>query len=139
MTFFFIAVVQAKIWGVSLFFRHYFPSVQLIILLECAIMYRNAVQLRRSPMDTVSVNQFRSNMKNFIEQAASEHVPLKVTRRSGGDFVVISAEDWERDQETLYILQNSSLMRQIAESARTHGDRSGYAPKDGEINEILGV
>lgn len=90
-------------------------------------------------METVSVNQFRSNMKNFVEQAASEHEPLKVTRRSGGDFIVISAEDWERDQETLYVLQNSSLMKQISESARTHADRSGYTPNDEEINEILGV
>ena len=49
------------------------------------------------------------------------------------------AEDWERDQETLYILQNSSLMKQISESARTHVERSGYTPTDGEINEILGV
>jgi len=90
-------------------------------------------------METVSVNQFRSNMKTYVEQAASEHVPLKVTRRSGGDFIVISAEDWERDQETLYVLQNSSLMKQISESARTHAERSGYAPTDGEMNEILGV
>ncbi len=90
-------------------------------------------------METVSVNQFRSNMKDFVEQAASEHVPLKVTRRSGGDFVVVSAEDWERDQETLYVLQNSSLMKQISESARTHVERSGYTPTDGEMNEILGV
>ena len=90
-------------------------------------------------METVSVNQFRSNMKDFVEQAATEHVPLKVTRRSGGDFVVISAEDWERDQETLYVLQNSSLMKQIAESARTHVERSGYTPTDGDMNEILGV
>jgi len=90
-------------------------------------------------METVSVNQFRSNMKNFVEQAASEHMPLKVTRRSGGDFVVMSAEDWERDQETLYVLQNSSLMKQISESAHTHAERSGYTPRDGEMNEILGV
>jgi antitoxin YefM len=90
-------------------------------------------------MKTVSVNQFRSNMKNFVEQAASEHVPLKVTRRSGGAFVVMSAEDWERDQETLYVLQNSSLMKQISESAHTHAERSGYTPTDGEMNEILGV
>jgi antitoxin YefM len=90
-------------------------------------------------MEIVSVNQFRSNLKKFVEQAASKHVPLKVTRRSGGDFIVISAEDWERDQETLYVLQNSSLMKQIAESARTHAERSGYAPTDGEMNEILGV
>lgn len=90
-------------------------------------------------METVSVNQFRSNMKDFVEQAASAHEPLKVTRRSGGDFVVMSAEDWERDQETLYVLQNSSLMKQISESVRTHVDRAGYAPTDGEMNEILGV
>lgn len=90
-------------------------------------------------METVSVNQFRSNMKNFVEQAASEHEPLKVTRRSGGDFIVMSAEDWERGQETLFVLQNSSLMKQISESARTHAERSGYSPTDGEMNEILGV
>lgn len=90
-------------------------------------------------METVSVNQFRSNMKNFVEQAAREHVPLKVTRRSGGDFVVMSAEDWERDQETLYVLQNSSLMKQISESSRTHAECSGYTPTGGEMNEILGV
>jgi len=90
-------------------------------------------------METVSVNQFRANMKDFVEQTASEHVPLKVTRRNGGDFVVISAEDWEREQETLYVLQNSSLMKQISESARTHVERSGYTPTDGEVNEILGV
>ena len=90
-------------------------------------------------MESVSVNQFRSNIKNLVEQVASEHAPLKVTRRSGGDFVVISAEDWERDQETLYVLQNSSLMKQIAESARTHADRSGYRPTEGEMDEILGV
>ena len=90
-------------------------------------------------METVSVNQFRSKMKDFVEQTASAHVPLKVTRRGGGDFVVMSAEDWERDQETLYILQNSSLMKQISESACTHIECSGYTPTDGEINEILGV
>ena len=90
-------------------------------------------------METVSVNQFRSNMKDYVEQAASEHEPLKVTRRKGGDFIVMSAEDWERDQETLFVFQNSSLMKQIAEAARTHAERSGYTPTDGEMNEILGV
>ncbi|GAB6058282.1 type II toxin-antitoxin system Phd/YefM family antitoxin [Desulfonatronum parangueonense] len=90
-------------------------------------------------METVNVKQFRSNMKDYVEQAAREHEPLKVTRRKGGDFIVMSAEDWERDQEILYVLQNSSLMKQIAEAARTHGERSGYTPTDGEMNEILGV
>ena len=90
-------------------------------------------------MDSISVNQFRDNLKQFVEQVASEHLPLKVTRRGGEDFVVISAEDWEREQETLYVLQNSALMAQITESARTHAERSGRTPTDEELHEILGV
>jgi antitoxin YefM len=90
-------------------------------------------------MDTVSVNKFRDNLKNFVEQVIHQHVPLKVTRRSGEDFVIIGADDWEREQETLYVLQNTSLIKQIAESTRTHGERSGYTPTEGEANEILGV
>jgi len=90
-------------------------------------------------VDTVSVNQFREKLKSFVEQVISKHMPIKVTRRNGRDFVVISAEDWEREQETLFVLQNSSLMKQIAESARTHAGHSGYTPTDEETNEILGV
>ena len=90
-------------------------------------------------MNTISVNRFRDNLKTFVEQVASQHLPLKVTRRSGDDFVVVSAEDWERDQETLYVLQNTSLMKQISESSQTHAKRSGYTPTEGEMNEIIGV
>lgn len=87
-------------------------------------------------MDSVSVNQFRENLKSFVEQAISNHTPLKVTRRSGEAFMVMSADDWERDQETLYVLQNNSLMRQLAESAATHTQGTGYIPKEEEIDEI---
>jgi len=79
--------------------------------------YRTAVP--DAIMNTISVNKFRDNLKSFIEQVFSEHEPLKVTRRNGEDFVVLSADDWEREQETLYILQNNDLMKQIATSGYT--------------------
>ena len=90
-------------------------------------------------MNTVSVNKFRDNLKTFVEQVISQHIPIKVTRRSGEDFVVVSADDWEREQETLYVLQNSELMKQIAVSMGTHSDREGYKPTAGEVDEITGV
>jgi len=90
-------------------------------------------------MDSTTVNRFREGLKSFVEQVVSQHVPLRVTRRNGADFVVMSAEDWERDQETLYVLQNSSLMRQIAESSITHAARSGYTPTKAQLDEIVGV
>jgi antitoxin YefM len=90
-------------------------------------------------MDSISVNQFRDNLKSLVDKVVSEHEPLKVTRRGADDFVVVGAEDWEREQETLFVLQNSSLMRQVAESMETHAQGTGYQPATGELDEILGI
>ncbi len=90
-------------------------------------------------MDSVSVNKFRDNIKSFVEQVVKMHIPLKVTRRSGADFVVVSADDWERQQETLYILQNTDLMKQITDSMGTHVKGKGYSPTAEELHEITGI
>ena len=57
---------------------------------------------------------------------------------AGEDFVVISAEDWARQQEPLYVLQNTDLMKQIAESAATHKDGSGIRPTKHQLDDIAG-
>jgi toxin YoeB len=49
-------------------------------------------------MNSISVNQFRDNLKTYVEQTVNEHEPIKVTRRAGEDFIVMSADDWEREQ-----------------------------------------
>lgn len=90
-------------------------------------------------MDTISVNKFRDNLKSVVEQVISRHEPLKVTRRAGGAFVVISADDWEREQETLHVLQSNSLMQQIADSLETHQSRQGYQPTKEQMDEITGI
>ena len=90
-------------------------------------------------MDSISVNQFRDNLKTSVEQAVNTHTPIKVTRRSGEAFVVMSADDWEREQETLYVLQHSSLMKQIADSATTHSQQNGYTPTNEEMNANTGL
>lgn len=90
-------------------------------------------------MDSISVNQFRENLKRCVEQVVTQHEPLKVTRRSGEDFVVVSADDWERDQETMYVMQNSELMQQIAASGATHSQGGGYTPSAEDLDEITGV
>lgn len=90
-------------------------------------------------MGTVSVNQFRDNLKNLVETAISRREPLRVTRRSGEDFVVLGAEDWEREQETLHVLQNNKLMRQIAASLATHQKRKGYKPTQEQMDEITRI
>ncbi|SEH07174.1 Antitoxin RelJ [Candidatus Venteria ishoeyi] len=78
-------------------------------------------------------------MKSFVEQVVNQHIPIKVTHRAGEDFIVVSANDWEREQEMLYVLQNIDLMKQIAASMKTHSNNNGYKPTAGEIDEITGV
>jgi antitoxin YefM len=90
-------------------------------------------------MDTTTVNKFRDSLKSYVEHVISHHTPLRVTRRTGSDFVVISAEDWEREQETLYVLQNSSLMQQIADASTTYKAGTGYSPTKEQVDEILGI
>jgi antitoxin YefM len=87
-------------------------------------------------MREISVHQFRSHLKKAVEDVLHDHEPLRVTRRSGGDFIVASAEDWEREQETLYVLENESLTQQIRRSLGTHREGRGYRPTTDELDEI---
>lgn len=84
----------------------------------------------------MSVHQFRSRLKEAVAKVIDEHVPLRVTRRGGHDFVVLSADDWEREQETLYALQNRSLMQQIERSLKTHREGTGYVPSPEELDAL---
>ncbi|MDP2784143.1 MAG: type II toxin-antitoxin system Phd/YefM family antitoxin [Sulfurimicrobium sp.] len=84
-------------------------------------------------MRELTVNQFRSNLRESVEQAVQNHEPLRVTRRGGEDFVVVAAADWEREQETLYVLQNQSLMAQIGRSLETSRQGKGVIPADSEL------
>ena len=82
----------------------------------------------------LSANQFRANLKYYVDKTIENHEPLKVNRKNGGAFVIMSLEDYEREQETLYILNNNSLMRQIEESLGSYQKRSGYIPTADELN-----
>ena len=77
-------------------------------------------------MTSISINQFTNNLQDFVKQVIQQHIPLKITSQDGADFVVVSAEDWEQQQETLFVLQNSNLMQQISRSMVTHSQNQGY-------------
>jgi antitoxin YefM len=84
----------------------------------------------------MSIQEFRSHLREAVEKVAEDHVPLRVKRRAGRDFVVVSAEDWEKEQETLYVLQNRSLMEQIERSLKTHRAGTGYRPCLEELDAL---
>jgi len=90
-------------------------------------------------VNSITINQFRNNLQDLIKQVINQHIPIKITNQDGEDFIVISAEDWEQQQETLFVLQNSNLMKQISHSMATHAQNQGYSPNQEELNEILSL
>jgi antitoxin YefM len=90
-------------------------------------------------MNSIPIDQFKHNLKDLIEQVINHHIPLKITDQNGEDFIIISAADWEQQQETLLVLQNSNLMEQIARSLATHTQNKGDSPDREELDEILSI
>jgi antitoxin YefM len=87
-------------------------------------------------MKEMTVKEFQSHLDSAVGRVIEDHVPLRVTGRGGEDFVVVSAEDWEQEQETLYVLQNRSLMEQIERSLKTHREGTGYVPTPEELDAL---
>lgn len=87
-------------------------------------------------MQTVSVNEFRDHLKHYADTATLNHEPIKVARRNGEDFVIVGLQDWQQEQETLYVLQNQSLMQQVAESMQTFRKGQGKRMKKAQQDEI---
>lgn len=88
-------------------------------------------------MNNININVFATNVKDCLDKVIDNHEPVKINIDNDRECIIISAEDWKRDQETLYILQNQDLMRQINLSMETHVNHKGYCPTSEEINEIL--
>ncbi len=87
-------------------------------------------------MREITANKFRSDVERYANHSIANHEPLRVTRKRDKDFVIIGAEDWEQIQETLYVLQNTSLMQQVKQSFKTHHAGKGYSPTKEQLDEI---
>ena len=74
-------------------------------------------------MREISLNKFKANINEIADKVIDDHQAIRIKCQSGKDFVVISAEDWEHEQETMFVLGNQSLMSQIAESEITYKNR----------------
>ncbi len=57
-------------------------------------------------MDRTNANDFRANLKEWMETARSE--PIKITRKSGEAFVLLNADEFEKMQVELAHLRGVS-------------------------------
>lgn len=63
-------------------------------------------------MNVVSYTDARNNLKKLCDEVVASHKPARIHRKAG-DVVMISAEDWDSLQETLYIMSIPGAVERI--------------------------
>ena len=67
-------------------------------------------------MESVPVSEARSTLRALVERVEGTHERVTLTRNGHPAAVLISAEDLEALEETLAVLSDPGLMRELAEA-----------------------
>lgn len=66
-------------------------------------------------MEIVNASTARANLFGLVEQVNQDHVPRIITSKKG-DAVLLSKEDWDSLQETLYLQSISGLVEAVKQA-----------------------
>ena len=88
---------------------------------------------------SVSASEARSRLFPLIQQVNDDHAPVRITSK-GGDAVLMSAEDFDSWQETIYLLRSPANARRLMEAvARDKSGRSTVAKTMEELQDLAGA
>lgn len=69
-------------------------------------------------MNTISATEARSKIFRLMDEVVEEHKPVKITGRRS-NVVLISEDDWNAIQETLYLVSIPDMRESIIEGMNT--------------------
>ena len=72
----------------------------------------------------ISASEARSRLFPLIQQVKDDHMPVRISSK-GGDVVLMSAEDFDSWQETIYLLRSPANARRLMEAVSR--DKAGQA------------
>ncbi len=86
----------------------------------------------------ISASDARSRLFPLIQQVNDDHAPVRITSRSG-DAVLMSAEDYDSWQETIYLLRSPANARRLMEAiARDKKSRPAITKTMEELEALAG-
>lgn len=78
-------------------------------------------------MSSISINEARERLDSLLDEAAAAHQPVVITGpRSNA--VLVSEEDWNAVQETLYLLSIPGMRESIREGLATPPEECAKDP-----------
>ncbi|MGC4936102.1 type II toxin-antitoxin system Phd/YefM family antitoxin [Gordonia sp. DT30] len=67
-------------------------------------------------MKTISISAAKSSLNELVDDAATTHEHVTITRNGSPAAVLVSSEEWESLQETLHWLSQSETATAVAEA-----------------------
>ncbi|WP_213684208.1 type II toxin-antitoxin system Phd/YefM family antitoxin [Roseicyclus sp.] len=74
-------------------------------------------------MTTVNVTEARANLYKLIDDASASHEPVVITGKRG-NAVLLSEDDWNAINETLYLLSVPGMRESIIEGMQENLDET---------------
>ncbi len=86
----------------------------------------------------ISASEARSRLFPLIQQVNEDHEPVRINSKSG-DAVLMSADDFDSWQETIYLLRSPANARRLMEAvARDKSGHGGIARTIDELQALAG-
>ena len=87
---------------------------------------------------SISASEARQRLFPLLEQVNTDHQPVRITSRAG-DAVLMSADDYDSWQETVYLLRSPENARRLMEAvARDKARDSVTTTSMDELREMAG-
>lgn len=87
---------------------------------------------------TISASDARSRLFPLIQQVNDDHAPVRISSKSG-DAVLMSADDYDSWQETIYLLRSPANARRLMEAvARDRAGQADVAKTMEELHALVG-
>jgi antitoxin YefM len=82
---------------------------------------------------SISASEARQRLFPLIEQVNTDHHPVRITSKAG-DAVLMSADDYDSWQETVYLLRSPDNARRLMEAVAR--DRAGHSAVTKTIDDL---
>lgn len=85
---------------------------------------------------SISASEARRRLFPLLEQVNTDHEPVRITSKAG-DAVLMSADDYDSWQETVYLLRSPENARRLMEAvARDKANRPAPGERKKSIDEL---
>ena len=86
----------------------------------------------------ISASEARQRLFPLLEQVNTDHEPVRITSKAG-DAVLMSADDYDSWQETVYLLRSPENAKRLMEAvARDRADHVAVTASLDELREMAG-